>query len=1248
MFFESIMLPFTLGLVVNKTSQEIFKDDDLYQIVKELYHKSEDEFNEKYESVCGGKYNNFIARQENLEILLKNVLLFKDIGNIEELNVKSFDGSITPDEVVQDFLLMFDEKLNEDSRLIKYRGKREHYILTEEILEEIRKLKHVRISKFEDIISFVEGNDNIQPYIISKTDSEISDIRICLNRYEIVLIDSFRGFGKTETLLRAGLDDKVRELFDNVIIMKHGIRNVLDALQTEIVKGKNYLILIDDVDVCKDEFVQLLNFIRATKEENKILITTQTYFLDDIKTIITKAGFIKSFKHISINDWSKENFIELLRKVSGIKTVEDEEMIAVKYPSPALISWIGKAKSNSKRDSIEELFMEYKELMINDVFDILKDTLSKDECKKLIFNFSCTVPFKAHDIFKKLMSDLMKISENELETIINRLIRGGILRKVGYSYRFFPDIKGDIYLAYSLEDSTFTDDFNYWMNHCQETVLQNINEARFISSIDINKKLKSIINEWSIVDNYFKQNEILKKAYYIISFAPESILNLIYYYLEHAIRSKDDKYYKLTTDNFGPLILNLWNHCSNKEAILDFIRRLKIHDLEGRYDNYKVRGIIENLFSPINSSIHSISNSLDILKKWLEEDREKTLILVKYAVSEILKGSHKVTKTIINGIQYGQRIVNATDEVIDLRKKCVLLVKYLLDEKFQYKTVQTIEYICNNLGHMSWSSVSLDKLPLYDEIIRERKELVDIIGSKLIISANHSCNTVLERILINWWASQYKGTMNTEVYLKAYSRTPEYLFIKYYVDADYRIISFDEIENIAPKQDRWSWFVHNIMHNPKGSEYDSFRIAKQLHRKISTIQDFSAFLRDATVAIELIGICWSIPSILNEWCKFNKVLFKEYLDSQYYYTSNGIFRADILNSVVLSDGVCDRKIIDTMLENQHKLTIEEIYSVLTLATHKSLSDEYVVSVIQKIIDGNKLEYASNLIHRIYFIFKERDKKLVVNILVSIINKYPFNKQLRDILDFFLKRTGNELKNCEDFYVLKKIVIEKLIEIYDFDYHENSILETLIDNSEEALEFVVKRISSNPKESYRKAPFNGFTFLKKFINDVDEYDKLIALLIMVSEKGLIDSHYKSSIYKPLFSAKKSKDKLIVVQLLSGYIKNNKHKEVFEILNNIEVNSNTLQPFIEGITHLSVNSMEKEAEELIKFHSHPSDGWNRSVGEYSPEIVNRIELYKEMYNSLPFGKLRIVTERCVESLENEMKRDLIRDEEILNPR
>src|SRR5699024_1882407 len=116
-------------------------------------------------------------------------------------------------------------------------------------------------------------------------------------------------------------------------------------------------------------------------------------------------------------------------------------------------------------------------------YEILNSYMSKEDCNRLLFSLCCSVPFNINDEHCKLINESLQ-TNYDIKKIVRLMQKGGLIRKVAYKNRFYPDIKGDIYLAYSLNDENDVYNiFDFWIKHDQSRVLQNIEEASIVDEI---------------------------------------------------------------------------------------------------------------------------------------------------------------------------------------------------------------------------------------------------------------------------------------------------------------------------------------------------------------------------------------------------------------------------------------------------------------------------------------------------------------------------------------------------------------------------------------------------------------------------------------------------------------------------------------------------------------------------------------------------------------------------------------------
>jgi|GEM_PF-4312018 len=1239
--FETIILPALIGLAVNGISKNLFDDFKLNDIIEELYNKARDEFNRKYEHQFGGELDNFITREENHNLLLNNILSYNDIKNENKINKLSFENEITPDFAIKDFLYIFNELIESDDRLTEYRAKKKHFTVSKEILNEIGKIRNTRLKKFEDIDIYIK-KINILEFTLEKTKSEIEQVKKLLKYKDIVHITSYREFGKSTTLLKICLDNELRNSFDKVLVMNHGVKDILNAFENELYQDSKYLILIDDVDLCITEFEEIVKYTKL--HGIKMIITSQTYSYESIKSIIVKHKLYSSYKSLSINNWGKGDYLELLTKLSGDFFDKDKEYIAIKYDSPSAITLI--CDNIQENMNIQDILSNIKETMQVDVDELLKDKLSHEKIEKLMYCFCCNVPFYNDKNFRDLLSSQLLINETEIDNIINILIDFGMLRKIGNECRFYPDLKGDIYLSYSMKDNIYENEFSFCINTNQQKVLKNIRCASQINDVDMKEKLTPIVKTWISEKYYFNQVENLKKAKYIVEFIPEQILNMIFCYLEDTIKSEDADYFKLSSDDFGPVLAELWEYSKNSNEILEAIRKIELFDLIGFYSNYKPKELIEEVFSPINYNTDFIITLFNTLENWAIENIEKSMILITYAICEILKSYHEKTISRINGIEFKNYTVKRTDELVILRKKCIDFMIYIIGNKFTCDNVKLLKEMANSIGTFYGCSSDIPKsLPLYEEILEERKILIKHIGEKLLKSNDMSCNVILEEILFKMWALNLQGSDETVEYLNKYKPSINYIFLKYSIECDNVYINFIDIQNKVNIDDKWVWYLDNVMFNDDLLTDDYSKIVQELNKEIKNIDDLFAFFNQLEKCILNFSINSRLFLILEQWYITNHNLFKEYYESEYFIKTWSTVKFNILRSMALIDNNLDISFIKDKISDLNKLEDEEILSILSLFRIETFNDSDIVLIINDIIDNSKLGNYSWLIREIYFIFNSRDKQQIVPLLIKIINKFDFNYRIDD-LEFIIKSFLNELKKHKEYNVFRKCLIEKLISIYEIGYHENSLLEILIENFDEAISFIENRLSLDNFNG--KVPYHGYDFVKKFLEVIENYEMYIKLVINSTTNKKIHSIDKQKIYGSIFFIKDASNRLIILQLLDNSIKDNRLDIVIEILENYRLNDYTINDFISGLKYLNDNGREEEAEKLLYEYTYPTGVWSRNFGENSQIKISILKAYHEIERLLPFGKLKSIAVECINNIEKDMQEELIKDESILNPR
>lgn len=253
-----------------------------------------------------------------------------------------------------------------------------------------------------------------------------------------------------------------------------------------------------------------------------------------------------------------------------------------------------------------------------------------------------------------------------------------------------------------------------------------------------------------------------------------------------------------------------------------------------------------------------------------------------------------------------------------------------------------------------------------------------------------------------------------------------------------------------------------------------------------------------------------------------------------------------------------------------------------------------------------------------------------------------------MIDFIIQQFIKDLEVVNGFQELKDEILQRICSFKKMDYHEYKIVGVLLRNKEEALEFIKNRFINEDISKLDKVPYGGFPFLTEYIADVESFRFLTCELMKFVDHDLITEYDLSCIIKPLFLVRVKADDVLGTNLLKCFINEKDIRGVLVLMNCFILSTETINDFVDALNYLNDNSKGKEAEDFIYSQRFPEGGWSRSTGQDSPELTNRVSLYSEIHKLLPFGRLKLAAERCIDYLRKEMEEDIIRDEEVLNPR
>lgn len=169
---------------------------------------------------------------------------------------------------------------------------------------------------------------------------------------KLLIIHSPGGYGKSHLLREIAQNAYQVDPARQVWLINVGFRDIKDAIQEEIFNDREYLLIFDDADRCFESVKPLLNFLRKGDVDVKLVLSLRSSGIYLLERLLEEIKCSEVTEKIRITEWKKDDLIKLLRATTGKSKVKNEESIAVYYPNPYIIVWIGSQLKGKPIDDI--------------------------------------------------------------------------------------------------------------------------------------------------------------------------------------------------------------------------------------------------------------------------------------------------------------------------------------------------------------------------------------------------------------------------------------------------------------------------------------------------------------------------------------------------------------------------------------------------------------------------------------------------------------------------------------------------------------------------------------------------------------------------------------------------------------------------------------------------------------------------------------------------------------------------------
>ncbi len=1088
-----------------------------------------------------------------------------------------------------------------------------------------------------------------------------------LDDKKILIIHASGGCGKTYFINQIFKKYSNNTNEYNFLYYIPGIRDVDDALNDELDISKNVIIFLDDSErYIEDVTKKLLSRVNSySPGKIKIVLITRTSGKSIIIDIINSLGIaIDKYEEIELQKLPNDSLIKILNFFAKKNVSNSEEILNEVSSNLFLLISIGKLISKNKgKVNVKSIKNKIKYDLEKDVCDSLKIfSLSDQKIKELLFELAILIPFNDDnlDILEKI-SNKLSLNQSDIKKYIQKLKTDKILINIGYSIRFYSDMVGDVYLSviFDSDDGTLIKNIlNSWFEVFPEKIISNISSAVKHSDGDFNKDpIRNTIKEISInstkLDDFNKINK-LKTFSQIAYIIPDEIIDLIYCFLQTSE--------KITTDDCGPIIINLLylQEESIRKKLIELILFVSDKNIEGKYQNYKIETLAKRFVSPIYNTLECATSSLNLVSNISKKQNltNSEIKIIKYSLEESLSSSHDYEESYGIKMTFSKKILNYKNEVkekIDIYRDLAMNTLHEClknnDDDIKNEFIDLISDIGNGETSKNYS--------IWDRIILDKEKTIDFIEEILKTPTNNKIIASLEDILIREWSNNniYKDGTNNKIskILINFPRNPEYIIFKNFISKDIIIYDFKNIEEIAPDKDRWSWIIDNYFRN-EDIKMDEFeKTVEEISKKYNKKEDIISYLISLYKDVKD-NLTWQYIPLIETWSKYNKSVFIEIINDETLLNKLPIiFNLGIYIVAADDDEKYITSLANKILNDDIKnINIQYLYNLLNLIDRHKISNKIFIPWILEIIKNSNLSAQSGILHRSYFIFKDRseeDKKEVFKIMDCVLDNIK-DPRVLDMFEFLLHSSKTWNIEEDELETLRNKLTNIIKDLHNIEHHSNELLTFSINNNmDKFIDFLEYRLLKHKEfvekndYSFDAIPYEGFRLLKNIISNYNDFYNLILKTNSWIKDNLFYPFELDNLLKELENCDTYIDEFIEKNI------NSNDKKIFSILINflysIDFTEKSSIIFLNTLINSQNLGLIDEAKNLF-IHKVLSGSYSSSIGEAPPALVNKKNILYKLEKECPNGIIKVFISSIKDSIEKQIEDNIKEGQELINPK
>ncbi len=1033
-------------------------------------------------------------------------------------------------------------------------------------------------------------------------------------------------------------------------------------------QDKKYLLVFDDIDRFLESniLVSLLSYT-VHNPNIKLILSYRTASKTIVQAIFRKYQNIQK-QEIEII-WTQDEIISLIKSLNA--EIDDKHVLKIAHTfnnNPYLITQAIQGKIETIKD--------FSKKIIDDAQNALSDfSLSAKEINDLLFELSLLVPISQNHVDKKFKDIIAKLEERK------------ILRLLNSKYRFNPDIQGDLFLAYYIDEnqSSFEAKIEESLGIFSDTVFTNLSYALVYNKSDILQTfLKNIITKW--ITNKEYNSEYLVYINKIVFYVPmESFLYLDALTRElsakenkHIVSTLDDLVSKITDEgdfntdknaiNLGsiePIISKLiWMVKNNVDCngleikhILSYLSSEFVLSFpKPYYANHTLESIFGKLVSPLNTrNFEIIVTALEIMRAWLKETKtndRKIHLLIK-SIRSLLSATFEETSSDGFSFSFGQTALNLQHagnlKIINKAKDILLEMLDHDNNKILSLAVDAI----GSIGGLHHESLSEESQQFYSDL--KKQALVKVLD---VLKKKHEFYILskIEHMVIKILTFHTEKDEALEI-LQAIDRSNEYLLYQLVNGVDFLIIDFESFyAEYLKRTDIKKWMFDSTYRvnklNPSEPEL-------QIVKSLSTQHQNPMEIVNLLNKLNMNG--WHSGSLLlillNKWFEYSDAPLREVCLNHMDDVINEPTK-NVLMEFILQNGIRTLRIEDIyseMIDKDLKIYISVLFKNFTIDKLNILNK--IVEIVEKKEQHDIRIYIGIISSSIYFTIKNHIE-YYPNFEPIIVRFLDWQIQYHFEVESYI--TQHILEEVKLKYGLSEPVKTRLIsiiedeDIYIQDFDLKALYDLLEYGLEELLQNLYNKLLFEDKNGvYRYHFYHYFDsdkiteshLIVDFIKNYEDFQFLInkTLEYYLGFTESFEDQSECKIDLDYFLKYAVKQEYLEQFFNELYEKNDIEK--IKILYTIVPVSSEYFDII--IQNLKILDGDVANDDLINYLTQVGKvkSYSRAPMGNSPELLNEEELLSKIQNSIESLSLQLHIKEELKYIEIRKKQEIERDIEFL---